>query len=85
MWGKFPTDRSADLGYVLGWAEPVEPRHQRSLQACRNRDERRWFSCDGPLCFPFTLRIQYRLGHFLDEQWYAVSAVDNVLADVRAQ
>src|ERR1700751_1322935 len=81
--GKFPTDRRADLGYVLGWAEPIESRHQRSLQACRNRDERRWFCCDGAPRFPFTL--QYRLGHFLDEQWYAVSAVDNVLADVRAQ
>ena len=39
--GKLPPDRRADLRYLLGGAEPVEPRHQRGVQACGNRQGRR--------------------------------------------
>jgi hypothetical protein len=34
---EFPPDRRPHLRHLLGWAEPVEPRHQRRLQACRDR------------------------------------------------
>ena len=83
--GKFPADRRADLRHVLCRAEPVEPRHQRSLQACRNRHDRRWCPCEGPLHIALTLRVQHRLGHLLGEQWNAVGALNDVLADARRQ
>ena len=85
MWGNCPADRRADLRHVLRRPEPIEPRHQRSLQACRNRHDRRWCPCAGPLRITLTLRVQHRLGHLLGEQWNAVGALDDVLADARRQ
>ena len=35
--------------------------------------------------FAFALRLQHRLGHFLDEQRNAIGAFDNVVPDVRRQ
>ena len=57
-------------------------------EACRlagTATTRRRFLCDSPLRFTLTLRIQHRLGHLLDEQWNAVGALDDVLADARRQ
>ena len=34
---ELPPDSCPYLRHLLGWTEPVEPRHQRSMQACRNR------------------------------------------------
>ena len=38
---ELPPDRRADLRHLLGRAEPIEPRHQRSVQTCRDRQCRR--------------------------------------------
>jgi len=35
--GKVPPDRRPDLRHLLGGAEPVEPSHQRRMQACGDR------------------------------------------------
>src|SRR6267154_3873954 len=83
--GKFPADRRADLRHVLRRAEPIEPRHQRSLQACRYRHDRLWRPCEGPLRITLTLGVQHRLGYLLDEQWNAVGALDDVLPEARRQ
>src|SRR5262245_36465741 len=49
--GKLPSDCRADLRYLPGLAEPVEARHQRGVQACRDCQTRRGDS---------TFRLQYR-------------------------
>jgi hypothetical protein len=33
---ELPSDYRPDLRHLLGRAEPVEPRHQRGVQACRD-------------------------------------------------
>ena len=38
--GELPPDRRPDLGHLLGRTEPVEPGHQRCVQACGNRTGR---------------------------------------------
>src|ERR1700740_454824 len=55
------------------------------MKARWNRDGGRWDTGSGPLRFTLALRLQYRLGHFLDEQWNAVCALDNVLSDAHGQ
>ena len=46
---ELPPDRRPDLRHLLGGAEPVEPRHQRGVQACRDRQGRGRNRGDGPL------------------------------------
>ena len=83
--GKLPPDRRADLRHLLGRAEPVEPRHQRGVQACGDRQRRGGNRRDGPPRFALALRLQHRLGHLLHEQRNAVGALDDVLPDVRRE
>jgi hypothetical protein len=83
--GKLAPDGCTNLRHLLSWAEPVEPRHQRGLQARRHCQSRRWNGSSGLPRLAFALRFQHRLGHFLSEQGYAVCALDNILPDVRRQ
>ncbi|MET0679084.1 MAG: hypothetical protein ABW175_25065, partial [Bradyrhizobium sp.] len=83
--GKCPADRCANLRHVLRRPKPIEPRHQRSMQACRNRHHRRRRLGANPLRASFILRVQHRLGHLLGEQGNAVGPLDDVLADARRQ
>ena len=46
---KLAANRRSDLRYLLGGAEPVEPRHQRGVQACRDRRSRGWNGGGGGL------------------------------------
>ena len=78
-------DSRSDLRHLLGGAEPVEPRHQRGVQACGDRQSRRWNGGGSPLRFSLTPRLQHRLGHFLHEQRDAVRALNDVLPDARRE
>ena len=80
---KLPPDRRADLRHLLGRPKPVEPRHQRGLQACRYRQSGGWNGSSGLLRCALAPRFQYRLGHFLHEQGNAIGALDDVLPNVR--
>ena len=76
--GKLAPDRRPDLRHLLGRAEPVEPRHQRCVQACRHRQaEDGTAAADAPRC-ALALRLQHRLRHLLDEQRNAVGALDDL-------
>src|SRR5262249_42153158 len=71
------------LRYFLRWAESIEPRHQRCLQArgyCRGWGRNRG---SNPLGIVRVLCLQNCLGHFFDEQRDAVSALNDVLSDAR--
>ena len=83
--GELPPDRRPDLRHLLGRAEPVEPRHQRGVQACGHRQGRGGNRRDSAPRFALALRLQHRLGHLLHEQGNAVRALDDVLPDVRRQ
>ena len=64
---KFATYGRADLRYFLSGAKPIQPRHQRRLQA-RWDSRRRSGNCpDGafPGLFAFCLKDGFR--HFFDE------------------
>ena len=76
-------DSRPDLCHLLGGAEPVEPRHQRGVQACGDCQSRRWHSRGSPLRFFLTPRFQHCLGHFLHEQGDAVRALNYVVPDAR--
>ena len=82
---KLPPDRRPDLRHFLGGAEPVEPRHQRGVQACGDGQCRRRNSCNCVLGRALALRLQHRLGHLLHEQGNAVGALDDVLPDARRE
>ena len=82
---KLSPDRRPDLRHFFGRAEPVEPRHQRGVQACGDCAERGRNGRSRALGRAFALRLQHRLRHFLDEQRNAVGALDDVLPDVRRQ
>ena len=83
--GKLAADRRPDLRHLLGGAEPVEPRHQRCVQACGDRQRRGRNRGGGPPRFALALRLQHRLGHLLHEQRNAVGALDDVLPDIRRE
>src|SRR5215467_303851 len=71
---------SSDLAYLLGRrADPVEPRHQRSMQACRDRKRWRRNYANRPLSRALAFGFHHRLRHFLHEQWNTVTALDDVL------
>ena len=79
--GELSPYRRPDLCDFLGRAEPVKPRHQRSVQACRDRQCGEGTAAAVRSRCAFALRLQHRLGHFLDEQRNAIGALDNVLSD----
>ena len=83
--GELPPDSRPDLRHLLGGAEPVEPRHQRGVQACGDRQGRGRNRGGGAPRFALAFRLQHRLRHFLHEQRNAVGALDDVLPDVRRQ
>ena len=78
-------DRRPDLRHLLGRAEPVEPRHQRGVQACRDRQGRRRNRRSHAPRRALALRLQHRLGHLLHEQRDAVGALDDLRQHVRRQ
>ena len=81
--GELPADGGTDQRHLLGRAEPVEPRHQRGVQGCGNRQGRGRNRRSGPPRFAFALGLQHRLRHLLHEQRNAVGALDNILANGR--
>src|SRR6516164_6166551 len=83
--GELTPDGCTDLCYLLGGAEPVEARHQRSMQARGQRQGRRWNGGGSPLHTAFALRFQYRLCHFLNEERDAIGALNDVLPDAPRQ
>jgi hypothetical protein len=80
---ELPPDHRPDLGDFLRAAEPVKPRHQRSVQARGDRPRRGGNSGQRLHGFQLTAGLEHRLGHLLNEQWDAVGALDNVLSDPR--
>ena len=76
---ELPPNRRPDLRHLLGRAEPVEPRHQRGVQARRDSQCWRRNGRTGALRFALALGLQHRLGHFLDEQRNAIGALNDVL------
>jgi hypothetical protein len=76
--GKLAADCRSDLRHLLGRAEPVEPRHQGGVQACRHRQGWRRNYGSGVSGFALAFRLQHRLRHFLDEQRDAISALDDL-------
>ena len=66
-------------------AQPIKPRHQRCVQACRHRQSRGRNCGSDLLRVALALRFQHRLRHFLHEQWDAIGALDNVQPDARGQ
>jgi hypothetical protein len=83
--GELPPDNCPDLCNFLCWSEPVEPRHQRCVQACGDGQSRRGNGGGVFHASPSLFRFQHRLGHFLNEQRDAVSALDNVLPNALRQ
>ena len=82
---ELPPDRRSDLRHLLGGAEPVEPRHQRGMQACRHRQGRRRNRTDRAPRRSLALRLQNCLRHLLHEQGNAVGALDDLHHHVRRQ
>ena len=74
-------DRRPDLRHLFGGAEPVKPRHQRGVQACRNGDSRGRNGGESLRSSASSLRLQHRLRHLLDEQRDAIGALDDVLPE----
>jgi hypothetical protein len=84
--GELAADHRANLRNLLGnRVEPIEPRHQRCVQACGDSQRRGRNRSRNPLRFALALRLQHRLRHFFHEQRDAVSAFDDVLPDARGQ
>jgi hypothetical protein len=79
---KLASDRRPDLRQLLGGAEPVEPRHQRCVQGCGDRQCRGRHQGGGPSCFILAFCLQHRLRHLFHEQGDSVRALDDVLPDV---
>ena len=77
-------NRRSNLRHVFGRTKPVEPRHQRSMQACgtANTGDETINRLRGRA---FASGFQHRLRHLLDEQRNAIGVFDNVLPDARRQ
>ena len=82
---EFSPNHCADLRHLLGGAEPVEPRHQRCLQACRHRQGRRRNRRNRAPGRALALRFQHRLRHLLHEQRNAVGALHDLRQHIRRQ
>ena len=79
---KLSPDGRADLRHLLCRAEPVEPGHQRGVQARRNRQRRGRNAAAAACVAALSLScFQHRLCHFLHEQRNAVGALDDVLPE----
>ena len=83
--GKLPPDHCTDLSQLLGGAETVQPRHQRRMQARRDRPGRQRNRRSNVPGRSVAVRLQHCLRHLLDEQGNAVSALDDILPDARRQ
>src|SRR5918994_93884 len=81
--GEFPTDGRADLRYLLGRAQSVETRHQRSVKTCRDCQGRRRHRPNGPPRLTVTLRLQNRLCHLFDKEGNSISSFYDILAGCR--
>ena len=83
--GKLAPDRRSDLRHVLGRSQPVEPRHQRSMEAGGNEKRRRGGRRGLGSRRALVLRLQHCPRHLLDEQRYSIGALDNMAADLFRQ
>jgi hypothetical protein len=82
---ELPPDCRSDLRHLLGGTKPVEPRHQRGMQACRHRQgRRRNRRYRSPRCV-LVLRLQHGLRHLLHEQGNAVGALHDLRQHIRRQ
>src|SRR6478672_2311019 len=72
------SDCRSNLRYLLGRAEPVEPRHQRGVQACRNGQERGGNSSSSDTRIALAFCLQHGPCHFLNEERDAISTLDYV-------
>ena len=79
--GEFPTDDRADLRDLLGRAQSVKTRHQRSVQACRDPHGGARHRPNSSLRLAVTLRLQNCLCHLFDKKGNSVGPFDNTLAD----
>ena len=69
----------------LAESEPVEPRHQRRLQAGRDCQGRGGnCSCGSPR-FALARGLQDRLSHLLDKQGNPISSLDDILPNGRRE
>jgi hypothetical protein len=80
---ELPTDRCPNLRRLLGRAEPVEPGHQRRVQAFWNRQGRRRNRRNRAPSRALTLSLHHRLRHLLHEQRNAVGAFDDLRHHIR--
>ena len=76
---KLPADGCPNLRHLLSRTEPVEPRHQGSVQACRDRQSRGRDSRSGVLRRIFAACFQNGPRHLLYKQRYAVRPLNYVL------
>jgi hypothetical protein len=83
--GELTPNSSSYLRYLLGGAEPVEPRHQRGVEA-RGDGQGRGRNCrGGPPPFALALHLQYCFGHLLHKQRNAVGALHDLRHHIRRQ
>src|SRR5215469_2820049 len=80
---ELPAYGRPDLCQLLGRAEPVEPRHQRCVQACGDCPGLGRNGSNRLLGRALALSLQHRLGYLLDKQRDAIAALDDVLTDAR--
>ena len=78
-------DRGADLRHAFGRSKPVEPSHQRGMEAGGDRGRRRVDRRGGGRRRAFILGLQHRVRNLFDEQGHAIRATNNVLPDVLGQ
>jgi len=72
---EFAAHHRADLRDLLDQRpEPVDARDQGGVQGGRDRQRRRWAGCQ---CGGAVAAFKHRLGQLLDEQRYAVGALDD--------
>ena len=80
---KLAADCRRDLCQLLGrTAEPVEPRHERGIEARGDRQRRRRNRSNRAFGGGLALGFQHRLGHLLHKQGNTVGTLDDVLPNV---
>ena len=84
--GKLASDRRADLRHPPRRHEAVEPRQQRGVQGCRDRERlQRAIEHVAIVLLAQQTSLQDALGQFLDKQRHAVGAVGNLEDDLVGQ